>query len=349
MEFTLLTMRRVTLRDIAEKANVSHVTVSMALRKHPKISIRTRERIQKLADQMGYVPDPALGRLNAYRRGFKGGIPHSVLAWINLWKDPKGLDAYYTYHLYREGADKQAAVLGYRIEEFRLGTHELSLDRFVGILKSRGITGLLIPPFPEGLHSMLELPWAEYSTVRFGHSGSFIPSHSVSNSQYQTAFDAIEICIKKGYRSIGYFFNKGGEKKTRSKFLGGYLAGCYSYETAKQIPPLITQSSSIRDHKNIFMEWFRMYRPEVVFTQHEEVYIWLTKEGLRVPEDVKIVHLALPIKSSVKFAGMHQNSYMIGVQAVNLLDRLLRHAERGIPEVPVQVNLASEWIDGDTA
>jgi LacI family transcriptional regulator len=79
-QLTLLIMRRVTLRDIAKAAGVSHVTVSLALRNQAQIPTATRNRIRSLADKMGYVPDPALGRLNAYRRFASSESPGSALA-----------------------------------------------------------------------------------------------------------------------------------------------------------------------------------------------------------------------------------------------------------------------------
>ena len=59
--------RRVTLADIAVRAEVHVTTVSLALRNHPRLPAQTRERIQELAKKMGYVPDPFLRALVAYR------------------------------------------------------------------------------------------------------------------------------------------------------------------------------------------------------------------------------------------------------------------------------------------
>ena len=45
-----------------------HVTtVSLALRNHPRLPQDTRERIQKMAERLGYRPDPFLQALVAYR------------------------------------------------------------------------------------------------------------------------------------------------------------------------------------------------------------------------------------------------------------------------------------------
>src|SRR5205823_11763824 len=47
----------VTLRDIAAALGLSHVTVSLALRDHPKIPEARRLQIQETARLMGYSPN----------------------------------------------------------------------------------------------------------------------------------------------------------------------------------------------------------------------------------------------------------------------------------------------------
>lgn len=47
----------VRLKDIAQAAAVSVMTVSKALRDAPDVSAKTKTRLKLLAQQMGYVPD----------------------------------------------------------------------------------------------------------------------------------------------------------------------------------------------------------------------------------------------------------------------------------------------------
>ena len=47
----------VSIKDIAEAANVTPGTVSRALRDSPRVNPDTKKRIQKIADRMGYSPD----------------------------------------------------------------------------------------------------------------------------------------------------------------------------------------------------------------------------------------------------------------------------------------------------
>ena len=46
---------RVTIKDVAGKANVSHATVSRALRDHPLVAPDTIARIKRIADELVQV------------------------------------------------------------------------------------------------------------------------------------------------------------------------------------------------------------------------------------------------------------------------------------------------------
>lgn len=51
-------MKKVTMKDIAEKAGVTKATVSMVLnKKNVKISEETKRKIFKIAKEMNYIPN----------------------------------------------------------------------------------------------------------------------------------------------------------------------------------------------------------------------------------------------------------------------------------------------------
>jgi len=51
------------MKDVASAAGVCPATVSLALRNHPSIPEKTRERIRKVADDLGYLPNPRISEL----------------------------------------------------------------------------------------------------------------------------------------------------------------------------------------------------------------------------------------------------------------------------------------------
>src|SRR4051794_8967946 len=64
--------RRLTLADVAEAAGVSPALVSIVLRGVPGASDETRERVKRVADDLGYVPDRRAQKLRQIRSGLVG-------------------------------------------------------------------------------------------------------------------------------------------------------------------------------------------------------------------------------------------------------------------------------------
>lgn len=184
---------RVSLRDIAKRIGVSHVTVSLALRDHSRISLVVRQKIRQAAEEMGYRPDPMLSALANYRKGKSAAPITATIAWINAWDDPPALRSHKEFDLYWKGAAATAEKFGYRLEEFQLGGHSKP-QRLHQILASRGIRGLLLPP--QRPHpNWGDFPWGEYSVVRFGRSlqdprTHLVTADQVANTVLDTTVDA---------------------------------------------------------------------------------------------------------------------------------------------------------------
>ncbi len=71
----------VTIYDIAQKANLSHSAVSMALRGSSRVSAATRQKVRKLAEEMGYQP-------NFFARGLKSADTKIIAAVMPLDSSP---------------------------------------------------------------------------------------------------------------------------------------------------------------------------------------------------------------------------------------------------------------------
>jgi LacI family gluconate utilization system Gnt-I transcriptional repressor len=70
--------RRKTLRDVAERAGVSAVTVSRALRRPEMVSIDLRERVQLAVDELAYIPNQLASALASHRTGRIGVVVPSL-------------------------------------------------------------------------------------------------------------------------------------------------------------------------------------------------------------------------------------------------------------------------------
>ncbi|HBE27499.1 MAG TPA: LacI family transcriptional regulator, partial [Ktedonobacter sp.] len=67
-----------SIEDIAQAAGVSHSTVSRALRNSPLISVDVRERIQRLAHEMGYTPNAIAQSLQTRQTSTIGLVVTSI-------------------------------------------------------------------------------------------------------------------------------------------------------------------------------------------------------------------------------------------------------------------------------
>ena len=64
--------KRVTLRDIAQRAGVATGTVSMVLNSSPLVADATRTRVQRVITQLGYVYDRGAGQMRNKRTNIVG-------------------------------------------------------------------------------------------------------------------------------------------------------------------------------------------------------------------------------------------------------------------------------------
>jgi DNA-binding LacI/PurR family transcriptional regulator len=67
-----------TIKDVAQRAGVSHPTVSRALRGDPSVRLETTRRIHQAAQELGYVPSAAARSLKTNRTRAIGVLVHRV-------------------------------------------------------------------------------------------------------------------------------------------------------------------------------------------------------------------------------------------------------------------------------
>ena len=96
------------------------MTVSRALRKQTNISPETQKKIQAIADELGYRPNPLVSALMTYRRAAKPVESHLSIGFItnfparDEWKKSKLYESFY------QGVAESADRHGYGVEVFWL-------------------------------------------------------------------------------------------------------------------------------------------------------------------------------------------------------------------------------------
>ncbi|CAM2949572.1 LacI family DNA-binding transcriptional regulator [Rariglobus hedericola] len=330
--------RRITIRDIAARAGVHFSTVSLALRNSPKLRPEVCKRIRMVADELGYVPDPAMAALTAYRNSTRPVNYQATLAWVNNWPVQSELRRIKTFDLYFQGALERASQLGYRIDELWLHGPAMTAHAAHAILKARNITGLLLAPQPFA-HTPLGLDLSGFSPLAFGYSLQPSNLHVVTNHQYQSASLMMRSLAELGYRRIGLFLRSDWDEKVNGSYLSGLLFMQHHLPLADRVPPLLTKEGLEEE----FVTWFKRHKPDVVVAVDRAVRPWIEKTlKLRIPHDVGLANLNVDPKDPW-LAGIYQNDRLIGATAVDFLAGMLQRNERGVPATPIRTLVEGEW------
>ena len=332
----------VTMQIIADEAGVSRMAVSLALRNSPKISAKTRERIREIADRLGYRPNPLVSALMTQLRDIRRVPRPTTLAFVTNYATADGWRKPGPFVDFFEGAKARAEALGYTLEEWWGAKPGLSPERFSDILFNRNIHGLLIAPLPAG-GSTISLDWPRFAMATIAFSLAEPVLHRASNDQYLSIGMAIEQLMRLGYRRIGLALTDDQDVRVQRKWSAGYLVHQHSLPATQRVPALLANGAFPR----AFTEWYRQHEPDVVLSQEPRCIEYLRDLGMRVPNDVGFAHLALT-ESDEGFAGINQNSRLVGSSAIDLIDAQLRRNERGLPTAPKTVLSLGRWIAGPT-
>ncbi|MGH7996297.1 MAG: LacI family DNA-binding transcriptional regulator [Opitutaceae bacterium] len=331
--------RRITLADIARQAGVHVTTVSLAMRNHPRLPEDTRRRIQAIAQELGYVPDPYLRALVAYRGRTTPRKNPPTLAYVTNWNTRWGWKRVTAHPDFFSGALAKANELGFNLDHFWMREPGLTHGRLSAILRARGITGLIIASHVREIDVALHFEWEKFSAVKIDYFPHQPQLHNVTNNQLQVIRLAMQKVIEAGYRRIGFVMDQGWDITVDRLWSAGFHWEQSRLRLADRIPPyMIPESKS-------FESWYWRHRPQVIISKREFVVPELRTLGQRAPKDVAFVDLFLE-DSSGAVAGIRQNHDTVGALAVEILAGQLQHNKFGVPAIPTTTYVEGTWFDG---
>lgn len=323
--------RRISIKDIARKAGVSHSTVSRALRGSPLVNPRTAERIRRLAAQMGYVPNAAARSLVTTRTSIIGLVITTLadpfLAEIVRGVEEVALEAGYRLFLATSNADPERELAAVRA---------LAESRVEGVIVASSRVGELYLPHLEALGVPIVL-------INQQREAPFI--YSVASDSYQGAVLAVSYLMNLGHTRIAYI---AGPPMARSNRLR--LTGYQKTLAAAGIPPdpaWIVEGNGRPEAG----EWGIQrlleapLRPTAVFCYNDMTAIGALRAaraaGLRVPEDLSIIgfdDILFAAYTEPPLTTIAQPKYEMGRTAMSMLLRLLQ-GERVPPHLQLPCRL----------
>ncbi len=343
--------RKVTQRDVAQKAGVSRSTVTYALKGNPKIPEMTRKRIARIAKELGYAPDPMLASLANYRNRNRPHAFHGVLAWIVLANYDFQSSPH--YRRYFEAAVNRAPYHGYKLEKIHVDPAQRNFpSRTAAMLNSRGISGILICPLPHA-DTHLKFVWKKFSVVALGYTLATPGLNDVASAIFQNVRLTLAELRHRGYQRIGMAINSLSDlrcKRTATSCFFGEQNATNPQPISRWIPihPESYESRTQKSKGVAQLEaYIRRHRLDALITDDHLILKRLANTSLSIPADLGVASINLP-EPDAELSGIVERTDRVGSLAVDLLVAMLQRGERGVPISPVHSYVEGIWNEGTT-
>jgi DNA-binding LacI/PurR family transcriptional regulator len=335
------------MKVIAARAGVTQATVSMSLANNPRIPTATRERIQAVARELGYQPNPYISTLMRIRREGRPLKDKPSLALVCAQPSADGWrnHASSTIRQMREGAIERATARGYRAQEFWLHRDGMSNERFSQMLHARGIHGLLISPLADGAPPP-SLHWEYFAAVGLTVPLPDLTLTTVCSDHYFSSLEAVRECQRRGYRKPGLVLKKSHHARFQGRWEAGYLISPRLIPGIEVMEPLYLEDWN--KETPAFLRWLKQEKPDVIVSPGCDVLqAVLEEQDWRVPRDIGLAWLACT-RADHPCSGIFQNGPLIGAMAVDTLISMIERHERGLPAQAMAVMVEGRWNPGRT-
>ncbi len=220
-----LSIVSVTIKDIAKVAGVSHTTVSRALKGHPAISRETTARIQKIAKQMGYMPNIVAQSLLTQRTNTIGMVVTTIADPFV----PKVV----------EGVESIAQAANYSVFLAISNNNPEQEVAVVETLHRRRVDAIIITASRVGNLYSSQLDQIQVPIVLINNQEEGAYLHSVTVDDVQGAQLAVKHLINLGHQRIGYLGVHNRPKSNKRRLEGYQIA--LEQANIKTEPALIVQ------------------------------------------------------------------------------------------------------------
>src|SRR3954471_3214802 len=242
-----------TVRSLARELGLSHTTVSDALRGQGRVDPATIVRVKKAASDAGYRRNPLAAAVMSELRRSRGGTFRGVLAAVDLFEPDRAPHGVFHKELVA-GGRARAVELGFKLEEFVVGTAGMTLPRLDSILHSRAIHGvLLLPSWYAPDWSGLD--WSRYAGVYTDYIIERPALPCVCCNHYRSMISVLSRLRERGYRRPGLCVEQGRDERTQRRFSAAFRSFQESDPACETVLILVSPERK----QDEFTTWFRQH------------------------------------------------------------------------------------------
>jgi len=320
---------KTTLRDIANAANVSMMSVSRALRGGAGVSGDLRTRITQLAEELGYVPNRLSYELGQQKNTMTVGvvIPHFG-------------NSFFTSIL--QQIESTLFTHGYRILLACSFNNPIKEFHDISALLERQVDGIIWAPvvYDEGRRAAELIMKQNCPLVFIDRKIPGINTDSVVVDDRHGALAAMRHLTGMGLRKIAYFGARLDSYVTQER-RSGYLAGLreagievrgdWMFRTGNDMIAGQSAVAQLMERKDPVEAIFCFNDMLAVGTELE-----LLNRGIRIPDDIMLVGFGGVFESGivrVPITSVHQDENALATAAAELLLTRMNNPTMKLPAV----------------
>lgn len=307
---------RITIKDIARLAGVSHTTVSRALNDKSRIRSETKEKILSIARELKYQPN-FVARSLVIKRTKTIGLVITTIA------NP-------FYNELAQGIEATARALGYNIVLCSTQSDLSTEEQYIDMLRSKGVDGILFTSAHLHDPNIVALAEEDFPIVLVNRRTYEAMVREkvdyVGVDNVLGGFLAVEHLIKLGHERIGLIGGSSESSVGLERLEGGRRAlQRYGIE---ENPTYLLEGDFLKssgyDGGKRFLEMTPP--PTAIFAANDYMALGacqaVLEKGSRVPEDMAVVgfnDIEFTAQKGVELTTIGQKKYEMGALAVKML------------------------------
>ncbi|WP_394239657.1 LacI family DNA-binding transcriptional regulator [Vibrio astriarenae] len=268
---------KVTIKDVAKKANVSISTVSYAINGSERISEETRERVLKIARELNYVA-------NSNAKLLKQKKTKAIGLFFNSWFGP-------VYSELVKGVEQVVHLQGYDLVACSCyGNENSTAYRY---LRDKMVDGAVVLTSSFDDEFLKSIASEELPLVVLDREITAPNVYNLLIDNFGGAFSATKALIAAGSERI-HCFTGPSDSFDSQKRLDGYIAALGYYNIGFDSDLLIhsdfTEKTAYEQMKLLLES---RSKPEAIFSANDEMAIGIMRAAkeadINIPKDMKIV------------------------------------------------------------
>ncbi len=330
--------KKITIKDIARIAKVSHPAVSMALNNRPGVGEKKRKEIIKIAKQVGYQPN-LLAKALVSNRSYTIGLIINNIS-----------DQFYTD--LAKGVEKAADELGYNVILCTTNESLNSQKKYLDILQSRGVDGIIIATVlarDPHINFLVkeQFPFVCLNRISLDRSLNNKVDY-VMLDNYSAGYKGIEHLWKLGHDRIAIITGSLNASNAIASLEG---SKAFLSEQRLKIDPILLREGnySRQEAYNAAKQLIKLKKPPTAIFAHDDNMALGVREALlgsdlKIPEDMALVgidNIEMGALTGVDLTTISQEKYEMGYIGAKVL---IKKIEKKVPIMVEKIVLGADLI-----